>query len=368
MHDDRIVIENRIRKTLRERIEPAVYPRSEPLAVEIWRVPAEQSPASELVGEPVPVADALAADYEAAASGQAWGPPWATVWWRVRGTVPAAWRGKTVEAVFDLGFDGDWPGFQCEGLAYRPDGTVVKALNPSNQWLRVTDQAAGGEEVLYYVEAAANPTIKGPISDKGDRVAADSAPLYRLGRMDLVVFDDTVWELARDVEVLDGLMRELSLESPRRWEILHGLNRALDALDLDDVNASAGQVRDALAPLLRAPAAVHAHRVTAVGHAHIDTAWLWPQRETVRKVARTASNVTALMDDHPDFVFAMSQAQQLAFYRSTHSPAITRPLIAAAESEATQTIRDNFVQPTLNALGYTLNQFVLSWAPAAAKH
>jgi hypothetical protein len=57
-----------------------------------------------------------------------------------------------------------------------------------------------------------------------------------------------------------------------------------------------------------------------------------------------------------------AQAQQLAFYRSTHVPQITRPLISAAENEATQTIRDSFVQPTLNAFGYTLESFALTWA------
>ena len=29
-----------------------------------------------------------------------------------------------------------------------------------------------------------------------------------------------------------------------------------------------------------------------VGHAHIDSAWLWPQRETIRKSSRTFANVT----------------------------------------------------------------------------
>ncbi len=57
-----------------------------------------------------------------------------------------------------------------------------------------------------------------------------------------------------------------------------------------------------------------------------------------------------------------AQAQQIAFYRSTHVPQITRPLISAAETEATQTIRDNFVQPTLNAFGYTLAAFTVTWA------
>ena len=59
-----------------------------------------------------------------------------------------------------------------------------------------------------------------------------------------------------------------------------------------------------------------------------------------------------------------SQAQNLAFYQATHNPAVTRPMISAAENEATQIIRDNFVQPTLNALGYTLAGFTLHWSGA----
>ena len=57
-----------------------------------------------------------------------------------------------------------------------------------------------------------------------------------------------------------------------------------------------------------------------------------------------------------------AQAQQMAFYKSTHVPQITRPLINAAETEAAQTIRDNFIQPTVNALGYTLDSFAITWA------
>lgn len=60
------------------------------------------------------------------------------------------------------------------------------------------------------------------------------------------------------------------------------------------------------------------------------------------------------------------QAQNLAFYQATHNPQVTRPLIAAAEAEATQIIRDNFVQPTVNALGYALMSFTLRWAGAAS--
>ena len=53
----------------------------------------------------------------------------------------------------------------------------------------------------------------------------------------------------------------------------------------------------------------------ATGHAHIDSAWLWPVRETIRKCARTFSNVVALMDEDPEFVFSCSSAQQLAWMK-----------------------------------------------------
>jgi hypothetical protein len=57
-----------------------------------------------------------------------------------------------------------------------------------------------------------------------------------------------------------------------------------------------------------------------------------------------------------------AQAQQIAFYRTGHVPQVTTPLIGAAERQAVTTIRDNFVQPTLNALGYTLDRFTLRWS------
>ena len=57
-----------------------------------------------------------------------------------------------------------------------------------------------------------------------------------------------------------------------------------------------------------------------------------------------------------------AQAQRLAFYRATHLTQVTGPLIRTAETEASSTIRGNFIQPTVNALGYTLTRFTLRWA------
>ena len=68
-----------------------------------------------------------------------------------------------------------------------------------------------------------------------------------------------------------------------------------------------------------------------------------------------------LRPQFPDSVL-YAEAQQIAFYRSRHDPQITRPLITTAESKAAQTIRDNFIQPTVNALHYRLDRFTLRWA------
>ena len=56
-----------------------------------------------------------------------------------------------------------------------------------------------------------------------------------------------------------------------------------------------------------------------------------------------------------------AQAQGMAFYQATHLPSVTQPLINAAEAEATTMVRNNFIQPTVNALGYTLTQFSVRW-------
>ncbi|WP_214321780.1 alpha-mannosidase [Nonomuraea sediminis] len=315
MHDDRKLLESRLKRVLDERIRPAVYPESVPLQVEVWVAP----------DEPVPVAEGIAAPRSPIAVGERWGRPWGTSWLTVSGTVPDAWAGRTVEAILDLGFDRNMPGFQCEGLVYRPDGSPVKGLNPCNSWVPVASPARGGEEVLLHVEAASNPVILDyhPFlpTDLGDKDTAGDEPQYTLARMDLAVLDEEVWNLVMDLEVLGELMAELPVEGARRWEIARAIERALDAVDLQDVNGTAAAARERLAGVLATPAEPSAHRLTAVGHAHIDSAWLWPLRETVRKVARTTANMTALLEQEPGFVYAMSQAQQYAWIKE-HRPEV----------------------------------------------
>ncbi|MCU1531980.1 MAG: alpha-mannosidase [Arthrobacter sp.] len=314
MHDDRRLTEVRLDRFLRDRIIPAVYARSVPLSLSSWDVP----------DEPVPVLEALRQEFRPQEHGAAWGRPWSTKWLRLQGEVPDSWgtAGDTsVEMLVDLGYSGDLPGFQCEGIAWRPDGTIIKAIAPRSQYIPLK-LLGSGMSVDFYVEAAANPDLSQgwtfAATPYGDKATSGTEPKYRLGPIVIAELNHTVWALHQDIWTLRGLMHELPMELPRRSEILRSLERMLDVLDPDNVPGTAAAGREALADMLARPAYASAHQLVATGHAHIDSAWLWPVRETIRKCARTFSNVVALMDEHPEFVFSCSSAQQLAWIKDSY--------------------------------------------------
>lgn len=298
----------RIERAVNERLLPALYRDVEPVRVE----------AAHLPGEPVPASEALAMTYQPFAVGQPWGRAWSTTWFRFTGVVPERMRGGRVELLVDLGFEQAGPGFRSEGLAYTADGTPIKGIEPRTAYVPIARSAAGGEPVEVYVEAAANPRFDGTVSPLGDPETVPDVPLYRLDRAELAVLDEEVQALVLDVQVLHRLALTLAETDPRHHEIRRALEVMLDELDAGDVSDGAAAARARLAGVLASPAVPSAHRITAVGHAHIDSAWLWPVRETIRKCARTFSNVVALADEYPQLVFACSSAQQYAWMKEHH--------------------------------------------------
>ncbi|HEV2930270.1 MAG TPA: alpha-mannosidase, partial [Propionibacteriaceae bacterium] len=317
MPDDSGSILPRLARLRHDYIQPALYRATRPLDITGWTAP----------GEPVPFAEAREQAYAPFAVGSSWGRPWGTTWFHVTGSVPAEWSdqpGTEPELVVDLGFDGGQGGFSAEGMAYAADGTVLKGIQPLNAYVPL----AGPGSVDLYLEAAANPRIGGnwtfSPTPLGDPATAGTDPLYRLQRLELGLLDRGVWELEQDLFTLVSLVDELSSTSVRRAQILRALDRAIDAVDPGDVAGTASAARDALAGVLARPAAASAHRIHAVGHAHIDSAWLWPTRETVRKVARTFAGVCQLIEASDDFVFAASSAQQYAWLQEAYPDLFAR--------------------------------------------
>ncbi|MET4639150.1 glycoside hydrolase family 38 C-terminal domain-containing protein [Mycetocola sp. 2940] len=317
MHRKDTLVRARIERFVVERLRPAIYRGSAPLEVSAWELP----------DEPVPFADAVTQAFEPFEVGRAWGKPWGTTWFHLTGVVPAEWAelldgfDGRVELIVDLGFLSGQTGFQAEGLVFAPDGSILKALEPLNTSVPL-DVGPGGT-IDVYVEAASNPDVGSDWAFRptvvGDKATAGADPIYHLRQADVALLDSAVWELDRDLWTLTGLADELSTDLPRQAEILRALETVVDRMDPDDISGTAVHGRALLAPVLASPAYASAHRILAVGHAHIDSAWLWPVRETIRKCARTFSNALDLMDRNPDFVFACSSAQQYSWMK-THYP------------------------------------------------
>lgn len=300
MHDDADLVTNRITRELAERVWPHAHGETLPLQVAAWHAP----------GEPVPYAEAITQNFTPFEVGSHWGTrPWGTTWFHMTAEVPSAWAGATVEVLVDLGFGRDGPGFQAEGLVWL-DGEPLQGVHPRRTAVPLPQGRCGTVE--FYVEAAANPALGpgfGP-SPMGSLDTVPDRPIYRLRRAEVGVRNDDVDALLLDVDVLMGLMRSLRRDDPRRPHLLRTLEAAFNALDYADVPATAAAARAVLAPALAVPARPSTMSVVGVGHAHIDTAWLWPLRETRRKCARTFASATRLMDEYPEYRFVCSQAVQ----------------------------------------------------------
>jgi alpha-mannosidase len=315
----------RLAWVFREHLLPSVW--SDTVALEVG--------AFHVHGEPVSASVALAADYVPFGPGEKWGPPWGTSWFRVRGAVPAEWAGSTVVAKVSSGLTPRI-GFGGEALVFSADGQPQQGLSWDHDEWPVAAPAAGGEPVELYIEAAANPNTLPHFRNGRDAVPLfdaepDGDPIMRFGRADLVVKHDDVADLCVDFELVQDLARQLGVRDRRGAQLVAALDECCRRLDLDDVVGSAAAARVPLVEALSVRASSAAHRVTAVGHAHIDTAWLWPLRETRRKVARTFATALKLMDEYPEYVFLASQPQQYAWLADEHPGLFARVRERVAE-------------------------------------
>ncbi|UFU04468.1 glycosyl hydrolase-related protein [Ruania suaedae] len=309
----------RVARALAERITPAVHSYRTPVTVEAHALP----------GEPAPFAEGVAGAFIPFAVGSEWGRPWGTTWFRFTGTVPAPMLAQAdqqrIELLVDLGFGSGGPGFRSEGLAYTAAGTILKAVEPRTAYVPVggTHGApiASDGSFEIYLEAASNPRFDGTVSTLGDLDTAGDEPLYRLERAELALREPEVYHLLVEARLLHQLAITTPESDPRHHELRQALDRMVDEIDaggFDRVATSAPAARAQLAAVLADRARTSAHSISAVGHAHIDSAWLWPVRETIRKCSRTFSNVVALAQEYPEFLFACSSAQQYAWMRDHH--------------------------------------------------
>ncbi len=291
-----------------ERLRAAIYP--ETCAVD----------AIEVAGpvDRISPAEAEALDYRPAELGERFGPLWATYWFRVRATVREAWRGRRVDLLWvslseaTLWIDGRTvQGLNTGGGGERPDALLVR-------------EAAGGESLDLRIELACNGMF-GKLARRPE-----------LERCELALFDPDAWRLYHDFELLRALEADGGLEPAWQGHLRAELNRFCTEGD-----------PAILAALYEHRNGSRAHELAAIGHAHIDTAWLWPLAETYRKTVRTFSSQTRYMDDYPEFRFACSQAQQYAWIEE-RNPDLWERIRAKVESGQWVPVGGSWVEPDCN--------------------
>jgi alpha-mannosidase len=256
------------------------------------------------------------------------GPLWATWWLEVEATVPEEWAGEQVDLLLvtnseaTLYLDGEpVQGLVTGGEHHRPDAMLTASAVPGERLRARVEIACSG----LFGWAELNPSEQRP---------QVIPPAFRLERCELARFDRDALELACDLGVLAALMDEA--DGAWEGELLRELNRFCNTGD-----------REVLRELLTRRNGTRAHEITAIGHAHIDTAWLWPLEETHRKCVRTFATQLRLMERYPDYRFACSQAQQYAWIRD-RAPGLYARIKAAAGRGQWLPVGGTWVEPDCN--------------------
>ena len=283
--------------------------------------PELRAPDELLIAGPVdriPVEEAAALDYRPAELGERLGPLWATYWFRLRATVPEEWRGRRVDLYWATTAESTlWiEGRSVQGLhgsdrAQRPDALLV-------------EEARGGERLDVAIELACNGLFG----------QLEAPP--ELESCAIALYDEDAWRLYHDFEILRALEVSDTLEPSWAGLLRSELNRFCNEHD-----------PAILTSLYEHHNGTRAHEIAAIGHAHIDTAWLWPLAETYRKLVRTFSSQTRYMDEYPEFRFACSQAQQYAWIKE-RSPDLWERIRAKVETGQFVPVGGSWVEPDCN--------------------
>ena len=286
----------------------------------IYKKIASLKPQGILSDEPIKWEDLDKSKFKNMRFMQKWADKFGCAWFRFTGTVPEAGKGKRVVARIKL---------QGEGLVYDKDGHVFQGITQvlskgdlfhstiGKQIVDISPCAEGGEEIELYVDAGFNGKLR------FENMSA------HLRRYDLAVMDEELnsyyydyieayflmCKLLGDAEGMkDSDVGKAEVYSARAKELDEGMKNAWKVFK----EQGAAKAREALAPVLFRPIDYPAVTHYAVGHAHIDLAWLWPLRETRRKIGRTFANQLRNIKKYDNFIFAESQAQMFTWLKEDY--------------------------------------------------
>jgi alpha-mannosidase len=329
---------------------PAVMPRRVRADVGIWQ-PA---------GGAADLRAAAKARYRPVEVGLRWGPVWSTAWFRVRGALPAVGRGQELALRFSCG---------TEATLWR-DGRPAQGFDPYRDLALLPTR--GVRRVDLLIEAACNLPL-GISTFWWDHPELHArwreAKPGRLETAEFVIIEPDLWRFVQRWDFLRKTLLTLPPESARAMRINDAMRDIRRGIDAAEPASGMRAALPALEAALRGEGPGTRTACVAVGHAHIDTAWLWPISETRRKCLRTFASVLRLLDRFPNFHFICSQAQQYAWVEED-SPALFEEIRAGVRSgrfeptgamwiepDATCPSGESFVRQILHGVAYWTRTF-----------
>ena len=256
----------------------------------------------------------LKLNYKDIKEGDDWGKKWESAWFELSIKIPSDWKGKTLATNLD---------FSGEGLVFDSKGNEIQGITNGAIWdpnfartrVIINQKLILNQTLTLWVEAAAN-SLFGVFTDPDVKEESPKKHGWfdaKVEKMRLGIFDVELWNLYLDARVLMGLLKHLDKDSVQRERIILALNNAINAFRGSEKRSKAA--RACLKSELKKSASASDLKVSAVGHAHIDTGWLWPVKETIRKCARTFSTQLEIIEKYPDYIFGASQPQHYQFIK-----------------------------------------------------
>lgn len=249
-------------------------------------------------------------------TGFTWGRPWSTGWFRTRVLLGPEicdralyLRAQTnaVEALL-------WVNGRPKGIFNH--AAEAPSLGRHHTLFLCEGQAEGGSLDIALECYAGHPIVgTQPFAGADNEPVADPNARFRrtfIG-LELVSRRELVKDFVFDLRTLCQLVERLPEASFRRGAIVHGLAAVYEVVPQVPEPGTPEYwlpmletAREIMRPLLEARNGTSAPRAGLVGHSHMDTAWLWPMDETIRKCARTYSNALSLMEQYPEYRFVQS--------------------------------------------------------------
>lgn len=328
-------------------LDPATFVERLPLAIAAWqpteatlaRATEAQARAAGLRGDRGETEHVDGA-FETVSLGHRFGPVWSSCWFRLRAHLPERFTARRVHLRFACGTEATlWRG-----------GEPVAGFDPERELAPLGEMGHAGQAVDLFVEAHCNHPL-GVATFWWDHAAtvrrwSERRPGH-LERAELVVIDETLRELATAMRFAGALVEELGDASPRANRLRLAIERARELIEPNEPARGAFAALAVLREAIGRGAAPSATTCFAVGHAHLDTAWLWTTDRTREKSLRTWANALELIERDDAFHFASSQPQQLAWL-ATDSPATFERVERAVAAGRVELVGATWIEPDGN--------------------